>query len=312
MNALTFKTPTLERVASKAGRLYRLPDGTLVPGVTTALDVINKPALVPWAANAERQHCIQVAGETFNRLLNSDEVNTGDGLTFPEMETRFGQQLRENLGKQKAHHRLMRQAADIGSETHSAIERWIKEKLGQSVGPMPQISEPALVAFMAFEDWAKKNQFEPLAAEVMVFDPVQDYAGTLDWVARIKGVLVVGDWKTGAAIYPEAILQNSAYISALRKQLKIEEPIHGVIVRFPKKIEDVKTDEPFQIRPIYQTEGHRAYVAFLKALDLWKWLHGSAITQPATQAPAAVHQLPPSRFGGVQRQGIYNKPATSR
>jgi hypothetical protein len=302
----------MERVSSKVGRLYRLPGGALVPGVTTALDVINKPALVPWAANAERQHCIQVAGDTINRLLNSDEVNTGVGLTFPEMEARFGQQLRENLGKQKAHLRLMRQAADIGSETHGAIERWIKEKLGQSVGPVPQLSEPALLAYMAFEDWAKKNQFEPLAAEIMVFDPIQGYAGTIDWIARIKGILVVGDWKTGSAIWPEAILQNAAYLSALRKQLKIEEPMQGAIVRFPKKIEDVKSDEPFQFRPIYETEGHRAYIAFLKALDLWKWLHGAAIPQTAAQAPAAVHSIPPRRFGGVKQQETFRKPAAAR
>lgn len=33
----------------KAHTRYRLADGTIVPGVTTVLGVLNKPALVPWA-----------------------------------------------------------------------------------------------------------------------------------------------------------------------------------------------------------------------------------------------------------------------
>jgi len=36
---------------AKAHRRYRLADGTPVPGVTTVLGVINKPALVKWANN---------------------------------------------------------------------------------------------------------------------------------------------------------------------------------------------------------------------------------------------------------------------
>lgn len=34
---------------TKAHRTYRLEDGTIVPGVTTILGILNKPALVPWA-----------------------------------------------------------------------------------------------------------------------------------------------------------------------------------------------------------------------------------------------------------------------
>lgn len=36
---------------SKAHQRYRLADGTIVPGVTTILGVLNKPALVKWANN---------------------------------------------------------------------------------------------------------------------------------------------------------------------------------------------------------------------------------------------------------------------
>ena len=41
----------MEKVASriKAHTTYKLLDGTIVPGVTTILGILNKPALVPWA-----------------------------------------------------------------------------------------------------------------------------------------------------------------------------------------------------------------------------------------------------------------------
>ena len=41
-----------ERVAAKGARqhtVYKLASGARVPGVTTVLSVLNKPALVPWA-----------------------------------------------------------------------------------------------------------------------------------------------------------------------------------------------------------------------------------------------------------------------
>ena len=40
---------------TKAHTQYRLKSGTLVPGVTTVLSVMNKPALVQWAYNCGRQ-----------------------------------------------------------------------------------------------------------------------------------------------------------------------------------------------------------------------------------------------------------------
>ena len=46
------KMPSAEsnlRAASRTHTIYKLRDGTRVPGVTTILGVLNKPALVPWA-----------------------------------------------------------------------------------------------------------------------------------------------------------------------------------------------------------------------------------------------------------------------
>ncbi len=295
INPFTFRTPTLKRVPSKAGRLYELPDGRLVPGVTTALEVINKPLLVPWAAKLERLACLSAAAEAFAQVEDSDLVATGDGGVSHELAPRFRELMEERLGTLKAHQKATEKAANIGTETHAAIERWIRERLGQSVGPMPQLSEPALLAYMAFTEWAETVKFQPLAAEVMVYDPWQGYAGTLDFVARLEGVLTVGDWKTGKAIYTEAFLQNAAYVSALRKQCRLgDEPIQGVIVRFPKALEDVKA-QPFEVKLIKPEEQRTHLIAFLKAKDLWLHLHPE-VPPLAVKAPTRPTAPRPQRW----------------
>ena len=37
------------------------------------------------------------------------------------------------------------------------------------------------------------------------------YAGTMDLYGRVQGVPTILDWKSGRAIYGEALLQNIAY-----------------------------------------------------------------------------------------------------
>lgn len=289
----TFRTPELKRISSKAGRLYKLPDGRQVPSVTTVLEIINKPALVHWAASQERKLCLDAAVETFAQVENSSFVPDGEGTLHYELAPKFRDLMAERLGNFKAHQQATRKAADIGTELHAAIERWILERLGRSVGPVPQLSEPALLAFMGFEDWAKSVSFQPLAAEIMVFDPYQGYAGTLDWIARIDGTLTVGDWKTGKAVYTEAYLQNAAYVSALRKQCRLgDEPVQGAIVRFPKSLDDVG-EQPFEVKIIKPEEQQAHLYAFFKAKDLWMHLHPEvppvAVRQPKPVPPQSRH-----------------------
>ena len=43
-------TKTVGRFTSvRAHQRYKIEDGTIVPGVTTVVGILNKPALVPWA-----------------------------------------------------------------------------------------------------------------------------------------------------------------------------------------------------------------------------------------------------------------------
>jgi hypothetical protein len=289
MNALTFRTPTLERIPSKAGRMYILPDGRHVPGVTTVLEVINKPALVHWAASEERKHCLEIATQTFIALTGEDGAAQ---FMTPE---NFHALLAENLGKTKAHYRVMKKAQNIGTEAHACIEWHIRQQLRQSVGPRPIISDKAELAVMAWSDWAKSVKFEPLAVEFMIYSDFHGYGGTIDLVARINGIPSLLDWKTGKAIYQEAHLQNAAYLAAVKRLPGVtNEPWQGAIVRLPKELEDVG-EIPFEVKIIPESEHRPNFIAFLKALDLFRWVHG--LPQPPRPTQAA-----PRRYTQPQAQ----------
>ena len=290
----SFITPTLERVDSKHGRLYKLlPDGRLVPGVTTILECIAKPALFFWAASEERKHCKESAAIAFQEVMDSEFV-TVDGVMQHSLTPDFPAILEEKIGRSFACVRKTRTAANIGTEAHAAIERWLKEKMGQSVGPFPVLSDGAHIAYMAFEDWAKSVSFEVLGAEIIISDSWHGYAGTIDFVARVNGVLTVGDWKTGKAIYKESFLQNAAYLNALRKQCRLgDEPIQGAIIRFPKLLEEV-SEFPFEVKLLTPDDQKVNFLAFLKAMDLWKWLKPGYAEKPATAATK-----PTKPFSGV-------------
>src|SRR5262249_31948989 len=80
--------------------------------------------------------------------------------------------------------------------------------------------------------------------------------------ARVQGVLTILDWKTGRAIYPEALLQNVAYRHAARR-LGLPSS-QGLIVRLPKLLED----PAWEVMTVPNTV---PLGDFLAALRLWRW-----------------------------------------
>jgi predicted RecB family nuclease len=76
---------------------------------------------------------------------------------------------------------------------------------------------------MVWQDWQASVKLRPLAIEQVVWSTTHRFAGTLDFLAEITlpghaaPVYVVGDIKTGKAIYDEARLQVAAYVAALRE-----------------------------------------------------------------------------------------------
>ncbi len=107
-------------------------------------------------------------------------------------------------------------AADWGTATHEAVEKFLIEE-EYKVDPiiMPSIQ--------AFKKWQKEYRAKILDIhsdiEKRVYNLEDRYAGTLDILVEIKGVLGVLDIKTGSGIWDEYSLQLAAYMNAYNKSV---------------------------------------------------------------------------------------------
>jgi hypothetical protein len=229
-------------------RFYRIA-GSDLPSVTTVLEVIAKPALGPWYAKEERRY--------FEAAML--EVLSKPGARDPEYVLTA---VAAAVTGVKAADREKQRAATIGTAVHAGIEWYLRTRLGEDAGPELHLPDAAAWAVESWKDWAAKVALEPLAIERTVYCQQCGYAGTLDLYARVEGILTVLDWKTGRAIYPEALLQNVAYRHAA---FGLGMPSsQGLIVRLPKLLDD----PAWEAMPVPDTI---PVTDFLAALRLWRW-----------------------------------------
>lgn len=190
---------------------YKLADGTKVPSVTTILKIKDPGALLLWAYKTGRAH----------------GVLDGQGKDAP-------------AGLYEGNDALA-----IGTCVHEMCEAFVKgadpmahlEKVMQNA----KTSEPAafraqvVSAYSGFEFWVKGTQLEIIDCEVPVLSEAHRYGGTLDFIGRLNGKLVLGDFKTSGAVYPEYLMQVAAYAKAYEETSgnKIDGGYH--VLRFSKE-----------------------------------------------------------------------------
>ena len=245
------------RKDTAAGRFYCI-DGDDEPyvSVTHALSCIAKPALINWAANQERSSVMDAAADLYLDLLKAQPMGRPTYLAT----------LQGRLGKQKAHQKELAKAGEIGTQVHALIEWNLRRELGQAVGPEPRVVDAGQWAFMAYQDWAQSVNLKPLFIEHVVFSRTHKYAGTMDLLAEVNGIVTLVDFKTSKGIYDEALLQNVAYQTAL-VEMGHSEPRAGLIVRLPK----LETDPAFETRPVPPTA--ELFHVFISVLQVWRWWH---------------------------------------
>lgn len=170
---------------AKKGRSYTL-DGEPVTSVTTAIGVLDKPALVSWAARMSASYAVE----------NWDELA---GLPMMERAKRI----------EDARWNSNRAATTKGHRIHALAEAVAK---GEHVRVPDDLSQAAIEAYARMLDqW----QMTTVATELPVANDEFLYAGTADLVVtspRLGSVLL--DAKTGKNIYSEVALQLSAYRNA--------------------------------------------------------------------------------------------------
>lgn len=180
-------------------------NGAPVPGVTTILKCINKPALMPWAVKMTRDYWLNAlaSGRTDHDKIHKESWN--------------------------AHKNFSKAAADIGTNVHAYAEAALKGL------PLPALAtDEAKRGAEAFHKWQSAHTIKLLSSERRVFSLEHYFAGTCDLVAEIDGEYCVGDFKTSSGIYPEMRLQTAAYQHAIQEEKGFKVDARW-IVRFDKK-----------------------------------------------------------------------------
>jgi len=178
------------REKAKAHTRYRLENGTIVPGTTTITGILDKPALVRWANNLGLQ------GIDSNKYRDA-AANVG------------------TLAHEMAACDLLGMKPDLSEYSPADVDR----------------AENALIKFYEYRD---EHHLEPILVEGKLVSERYRYGGQVDYYGKRDGVLTLIDFKTGkpsprtgTGIYPEMMLQVTAYRQLL---LENDYPVERVFI----------------------------------------------------------------------------------
>ena len=192
--------PKLAVTTATGARVYRHPtSGEEVPSVTTVIKGgVPKPALIPWAAKMAAEHAVA----NWTRLSS-----------VPHLQRIYE--------IKNAHRTYTEERATVGDLVHTLIECW-------STGtPYPDWGEEVDAFATQFINFMLAKRPEFIENEATLWSRSHGYAGTLDFIAKISGKVILGDVKTGKRVYPEVGLQLSALANAdfLIREDGTEEPL---------------------------------------------------------------------------------------
>ena len=247
------------RVSKKSGRWYNV-NGVDYPSVTNFMGVIDKSGpLMHWSTNLEREHVLNTAARFYRK-----------GIAMPPLdEDAFRESVRGELGT-FAHRQTSKQAQDIGTEAHDAIEQWVFQKLDQPVASpidVDAMSQEAQLAYESFLAWAKDADLQPIAAEVVLYSDINQYAGTADLIALVNGKPTLLDWKTSKRVYVTHKMQCVAYQVAWQEMGN--QPLAGAyVVRLPKDL----TAESWDCEVVTVPSVEEMWPGVEAALNLWRFL----------------------------------------
>lgn len=242
------------------GHGYQL-DGEKIAGVTSVIDVLDKPALRQWYAKTAAERAVN----EWDRIA---EMPVAERLSYIQ----YGARDRVTA------------AALRGNEIHDLGEKLSR---GEEVD-VPAEHRGPVEAYARFLD---KWDIEVLATETPLCHTKHRYGGTADlWctVGKLDGATFLGDIKTGSGVYNEVGLQLAAYRFADLVQVDGEDraafEVEGAFVAH------VGPDDVRMVPVIATPRVHRTFLYILQVFrDRAAWedwpLIGSAV-QPGEEWPA--------------------------
>lgn len=231
------ETKTIEKVKINFNEphvTYRLKTGEAVVGTTTALGMLNKPALPIWGFNTGKEPMYSSLPEA----LTANKVKAYKLKKSDAMVLAF------NLGQARKYSNLYGQrdkAANIGTIAHEILKA---REQGLEVDNS-NIAEDdwklALKCVESHDKWFSGMDIETILFEKELVSEVDRYGGTIDKYAYVTGEETLIDYKSGKDIYIEYFYQLTAYVNLL---IENGYPVkRAIIVNMPKtKGDNFKVD----------------------------------------------------------------------
>lgn len=218
------------------GHGYKL-DGEKIMGVTTAIDVLDKPALRNWYANEAAKRAVN----EWDRLA---ELPITERLEYIKTGPRD----------------VMTAAALRGTEIHALGDLLAR---GESPDVPPEHVGPVEAYARFLDAW----EIETIASETPLANTEHKYAGTADLWARVgkrDNAVCLVDVKTGKGVYNEVGLQLAAY-----RYSDLLQPEKGVEIATPAcDLVYVAHVLPDDVRMVPVNAGPETFRTFLYVLTV--------------------------------------------
>jgi len=239
---------TFEEDKEATPEIHRFKDakGNLLIPVTAITGVIDKSkALIPWAVKLAREFLI-------------DLIEKGQRIGIDHV-----------IEACKQHTIRRKKAADIGTQIHDYIEKWIKNKKVE-MPTNPKVRN----GITAFLEWVRESGLEFQNSETIIYSLEYGYAGKMDADAKKGNKIYPVEFKSSkrnkyndTGFYNEHRYQLSGYWNAREEETK-KKYDGGILVRFDKEtgIFDKDKDVLYVSRAEYEKDRE----AFLGALKVKK------------------------------------------
>lgn len=258
-SSLSFYNGKINLQFSQRDHIYYrvLANGSLEPqdGVTHACGILDKSMyLIPWACKVMALKIFQSMPREKDALGNTSILP----LDWEEFETLITE-------SKKAHKEHLDDAADVGASAHVWLEDSIRWAIAYNNGVVEKLTdqiptdERAINCGKAALDWMREHKVKFIKTESIVYSQKHQYAGTLDGLAEVDGILSIVDWKSSNALRTEYCFQTAAYLRAYEEEYGITIPDRWIL-RLGK--EDGKF-EPWHLEPETIEEDFYAFILCL-------------------------------------------------
>lgn len=164
------------------------------PSVTTVLNVLAKPALIPWAVGKTADFMY----DGFKELIERQSFSVESVFHLIERSRRASDDFKQ-------------EAADIGTSTHDYLAAyWRGFMTGTSGPPLPEEGK-VRTCIEAALDWFQEHDMRPVLIETPVYSRLYKITGQPDFIGYIDGKFAVLDYKSTKSLYAELPLQCCAY-----------------------------------------------------------------------------------------------------